>query len=424
MYLRNRLAVVRRQLLLSAAYILNYSYIARQPILDQNKNTVGYELLFRDGPNNTFPAIDPEHATSRLLSDHFISTHYATLGDKLGFVNFPYQSLINRVPTLFPSESLIIEILEDCKPTAELLEAVKDMAALGYKLALDDFIPSKEWRAFLPYISIIKFDIQTVPIAKAKLFIERLSGSRIQFLAEKVETHAEFEQAQNAGFDYFQGYFFSKPEILQRKSLEPSFLTAIQLLTEISHPEINYKQVESLISQDVTLSFKLLTYVNSSSMVSNKIQSFKQALVYLGEDKLRKFISLVALAATQDNKPDYLYGLSIQRARHCELLAHQQANIEPDQAFLMGMFSLLDCLLDRPIEQIVNEVPIDDTIKSALIGEEGDLGKLLSLVRAYEKADWDQAAKSCQALELPQPALSECYDKSIQWAAELLTVNR
>ncbi len=404
---------------------MKYSYIARQPILDKSKKTVGYELLFRDGPKNTFPAIDPEHATSRLLSDHFLSTHYATLGNKLGFVNFPYQSLINKVPTLFPAESLVIEILEDCQPTPELLEAIKEMAALGYKIALDDFIPSKEWRVFLPYISIIKFDIRAISLDKAQLFIERLAGSHIQFLAEKVETHEEFARAKKAGFSYFQGYFFSKPEMIQRKSLEPSFVTVVRLLTEISHTEINYAQVESLISQDVTLSYKLLTYVNSSAMVSNKIQSFKQALVYLGEDKLRKFISLVALAATQDDKPDYLYGLSIQRARHCELLAQQQTStMEPGQAFLMGMFSLLDSLLDRPIEQIINEVPVDDMIKSALIKGQGELGALLALVRAYEKAEWDQVSEHCKTLELPQPALSECYDKSVKWTAELLSVQR
>ncbi len=197
---------------------MKYSYIARQPILDKSKKTVGYELLFRDGPKNTFPAIDPEHATSRLLSDHFLSTHYATLGDKLGFVNFPYQSLINKVPTLFPADRLVIEILEDCEPTSDLLDAVKEMAALGYKIALDDFVPSKEWRAFLPFVSIIKFDIQAISLDKAQLFIDRLSNSNIQFLAEKVETHEEFARAKKMGFDYFQGYFFSKPEMIQRKS--------------------------------------------------------------------------------------------------------------------------------------------------------------------------------------------------------------
>ena len=402
---------------------MKHSYIARQPILDKDKHTVGYELLFRDGPKNTFPDIDPEQATSRLLSDHFLSTHYETLGDKLGFVNFPYQSLLNKVPTLFPSDSLVVEILENCPPTKELLMSVKEMAALGYKIALDDFVPSKEWKSFLPYISMIKFDIRQVPIEKARMFMLRLSGSNIVFLAEKVETYEEFEQAKAAGFDYFQGYFFSKPEMISRKSLEPSFMTVVQLLTEISKPNIDYTTIEALISKDVTLSYKLLAFVNSSSIVRSKIQSFKQALVYLGEDKLRKFVSLVALASSQNSKPDYLYGLSIQRARYCELLASNLTiKLEPGHAFLTGMFSLLDSLLDRPLEQILEEISIDETIKLAIITNKGILGDLLVLTKAYEHAEWDEVHLRCKALGLDQDTLSQCYDLSVKWTADLLSV--
>lgn len=404
-------------------YILKYSYIARQPILDINKKTVGYELLFRDGPSNTFPAIDPEQATSRLLSDHFLSTHYATLGNKLGFVNFPYQSLINKVPTLFPAESLVVEVLEDCSPTTELLNAIKEMAALGYKFALDDFVPSKEWKAFLPYVSIIKFDIRQISLQKAQVFINRFARTSIQFLAEKVETYKEFEQAKKAGFELFQGYFFSKPEMIQRKSLEPSFVTVVQLLTEISHQDIDYEKVEALICKDVTLSYKLLTYVNSSSLVSCKIQSFKQALVYLGEDKLRKFISLVSLASNHDKKPDCLYSLSIQRARYSELLIRQlDLHIEPGQAFLMGMFSLLDSLLDRPIEQIIEEIPVDENIKQALSDGTGELGQIMALIKAYELAEWDKVTRYCEEFHLDQDAISKCYDDSVKWTSDLLSI--
>ncbi|NVD06268.1 EAL domain-containing protein [Vibrio sp. JPW-9-11-11] len=402
---------------------MKYSYIARQPILDTSKQTVGYELLFRDGPNNTFPEIDPEQATSRLLSDHFLSTHYETLGDKLGFVNFPYQSLINRVPTLFPAENLVVEILETCAPTDELLQAVKEMASQGYKIALDDFVPSKEWKAFLPYVSLIKFDIRQVSIEKARMFILRLSGSDIEFLAEKVETYQEFEQAKQAGFDYFQGYFFSKPEMISRKSLEPSFMTVVQLLTEIAKEDMDFAAIESLISKDLTLSYKLLTFVNASSIVRTQIQSFKQALVYLGEDKLRKFISLVALASTQDSKPDYLYGLSIQRARYCELLASRlKTKLESGQAFLTGMFSLLDSLLDRPIEQIIDEISVDKSIKLAIIDNQGILGSILTLAKAYEQAQWEDVNDLCQQVGVDQETLSECYDASVKWTADLLSV--
>lgn len=402
---------------------MKHSYIARQPILDKDKQTVGYELLFRDGPKNTFPEIDPEQATSRLLSDHFLSTHYETLGDKLGFVNFPYQSLINRVPTLFPPESLVVEILENCQPTRDLLIAVKEMSALGYKIALDDFVPSKEWKAFLPYVSLIKFDIRQVSIEKARMFMQRLSSKNIEFLAEKVETYQEFELAKQAGFDYFQGYFFSKPEMISRKSLEPSFMTVVQLITEISKQDMDYAAIESLITTDLTLSYKLLTFVNSSSIVRSKIQSFKQALVYLGEDKLRKFISLVALASTHNSKPDYLYGLSIQRARYCELLASRlDTKLESGHAFLTGMFSLLDSLLDRPLDQILGEISIDETVTLAIIANEGILGDILTLTKAYERAEWDQVQQQSNQLGLDQDTLSECYDSSVKWTADLLSV--
>ncbi|MGD8109035.1 EAL and HDOD domain-containing protein [Vibrio sp. TRT 17S01] len=402
---------------------MKYSYIARQPILDCEKKTIGYELLFRDGPQNTFPEIEPELATSRLLSDHFLSTHYSTLGESLGFVNFPYQSLLNRIPTLFPSDNLVIEVLEDCPPTPELLEAIKEMAQAGYKIALDDFVPSVEWKAFLPYISVIKFDIRIVPIAKAAIFIQKLKTSKILFLAEKVETHEEFQQAKDAGFDYFQGYFFSKPEMIERKALEPSFVTLVQLCMEVAKEEIDYKAIESLISTDLTMSYKLLTFVNSSYMVSTKIRSFKQAVVYLGEDKLRKFVSLVAIASTQDSKPDYLYSLSIQRARYCELLAkHFSSFLEPGSAFLTGMFSLLDSLLDQPFDQLVDSMPIAEDVKLALSNGEGRLGQILLLTQAYERADWDKVSEINSELELPEEMLSQAYDASVKWTAELLDV--
>lgn len=402
---------------------MKYSYIARQPILDSHKRTVGYELLFRDGPKNTFPEIDPDLATSRLLSDHFLSTHYSTLGNKLGFVNFPYQSLINRVPTLFPADNLVVEVLEDCAPTQELLHAIREMAAKGYRIALDDFVPSVEWKAFLPFVSIIKFDIQQFPIDKAAKFIAKLKHTKVDFLAEKVETHQEFEQAKQAGFDLFQGYFFSKPEMIQRRALEPAFLTIVHLIKEIAKPQIDYTTLEELVSKDVTLSFKLLAFVNSSALISAKIQSFRQALVYLGEERLRKFISLVAIASTHESKPDYLYGLSIQRARYCELLfSYCDSDVEPGSAFLTGMFSLLDSLLDQPMDLLMEKMPIDNAVKVALKNGDGLLGDILAVTRAYEKGDWDQVALVNQRLGLPADTLSQCYDSAVQWTADLLNL--
>ncbi|MGR4998320.1 EAL and HDOD domain-containing protein [Vibrio celticus] len=401
---------------------MKYSYVARQPILDTGKKTIGYELLFRDGPKNTFPEVKPELATSRLLSDHFLSTHYNTLGDKLGFVNFPYASLINLVPTLFPKESLVVEVLEDCEPTDELLEAIKTIFDAGYTIALDDFVPSKAWKRFLPYVSIIKFDIRLTPIVKAAMFMNSLKGLDIKFLAEKVETYEEYQEAKKAGFTYFQGYFFSKPEMIQTRALNPAFLTTVQLLKEIAHDPIDFGEVERLITLDVTMSYKLLTYVNSAGGSPTTIRSFRQALIYLGEQKLRKFVSLVAIASAKEDKPDSLYGLAVIRARQCELLVEKMnVKVEPGQAFLTGMFSLLDSLFDQPLKQVLDSVPIDIEIKQALIQRKGVLGAVLAMVVAYEQARWDEATRIRQLLKLSEAQLGQAYDEATTWAQELLS---
>ncbi|MGF1770838.1 EAL domain-containing protein [Vibrio wakamikoensis] len=402
---------------------MKYSYIARQPILDSEQKTVGYELLFRDGPNNTFPDIDPELATNRLLSEHFLATHYSTIGDKLGFVNFPYQSLVNLVPTLFPKENLVIEILESCEPTAELLAAIKKMSQAGYTIALDDFVPRKEWLPFLPYTSIIKIDIRQYSLKKAQALIERLRPHNITFLAEKVETYEEFELAKQVGFDQFQGYFFSRPQLIRRKQIKPSFLTVVQLCKEIANQDINYDELERLISLDVTLSYKLLTFVNASYLIRSEIKSFKQALVYLGEERLRKFISLVAITSTQDDKPDSLYSLSIQRARFCELLlSDMNTNLDEGLGFLTGMFSLLDSLFDQPLEELVEKMPIDHMVKSALVTKQGTLGNILSLVKAYENADWMTVIAYRDKLEVSDEKLAKHYDDAIKWTEDLLAI--
>ncbi|WP_413284153.1 EAL and HDOD domain-containing protein [Vibrio sp. MA40-2] len=398
---------------------MKYSYVARQPILDIDKNTVAYELLFRDGPQNTFPEIEPEKATHRLLSDQFWGNEYCVLGDKLGFVNFPYQSLINQIPGLFPKEKIVVEILENCQPTDELLTAIIHLEKKGYIIALDDFIPSPEWKRFLPHIHLIKFDIQIIPIEKAKKFIQRLKGSKIKFLAEKVENYQQYQQAIDAGFSYFQGYFFSKPEMIQQKSIEPSFLIIVQLCKAISAAEIDYLEVERIVTGDVTLSYKLLRFVNSSYLISSPIQSFHQALAYLGEEKLRKFVSLVVVASTDKAKPESLYSLSIQRARFCELISQKIDQNNSGQAFLTGMFSLLDSLFDQPLEKIVNAIPIDDKIKVALLEHEGILGDILNLVIAYELADWKTVGETRIKLGLHEDHLVKYYQQSIQWTEDL-----
>jgi c-di-GMP-related signal transduction protein len=398
-----------------------YSYVARQPILDTDKNTIGYELLFRDGLNNLFPDMDAEQATSRLISEQFMSSCCNTTGNKFAFVNFPYNSLIRLIPTLLPKDKLIVEILEDCEPTDELLQAVVILSKKGYKLALDDFIPDSRWKRFLPYIDFIKFDIQVFPLTEAKFFIHHHLSYKIKFLAERVETYEEFQQAKNIGFDYFQGYFFSKPEMLKQRVIEPSELVTLQLCKEMSTPELNYAAIEKLITSDVPLSYKLLKYVNASSVITKTITSFKHALIYLGQDKLRLFIFLITVAHAGRHKPQSLYTLSIQRAKICEQLVTKGAfKAEPSQAFLMGMFSLLDALLDQPLSLLLTHLPLSDELKLALNEGKGELGYLLNAVQAYEKADWEKVSHYCKGFGISEEFFACQYAESVEWGDEIV----
>ncbi|ORT50072.1 histidine kinase [Vibrio sp. qd031] len=404
---------------------MTFSYVARQPILNSQRQTFGYELLYRDGPRNTFPEIEPEKATSRLLSDNFFDSNSTLLENKLAFVNFPQQSIINLVPGLFPKEQIVIEILEESEPNDQLFDAVKYLYNQGYKFALDDFQPSLRWKRFLPFVWIIKFDIRIIPVEKAQIFIDSMRGYDIHFLAEKVETYEEFEQAKQAGFELYQGYFFSRPELLQKKAIEPTFLTIVHLLKEVSKRSINYKYVESLITQDLSLSYKLLKFVNSSALISNEIKSFRQALAYLGEDRLRRFISLVAIASTNNNKPSSLYGLSLQRARFAELLAVDGQNqVDHSKAFLTGMFSVLDSLLDRPLPELLNDIPLDPDIKLALNEREGPLGTMINLIEAYEQADWETVQQISDCCGVAQPHIGECYEQSMLWSNQVKRSNK
>lgn len=313
-------------------------------------------------------------------------------------------------------------MLESCEPNDDLLLAIQELHQKGYTLALDDFIPTAEWNRFLPFVHIIKFDIRATPIAKAGFFIRRHreQGSKLLFLAEKVETYDEYQAAKQAGFDLFQGFFFSRPEMVQRKTLNPYALTTLRLFSEISQPVVDFDKVERIIASDVSLSYKLLHHVNCMTYTRAKpISSFKQALVYLGEEKLRHFITFVATAHVMEDKPMSLYHLSLQRAWFCERLSMNfPGQIDKNQAFLTGLFSLLDSILDQPIEVLVEQLPLPAQVHQALIKQQGHLGGVLRLVKAYDEANWPQVQRLCQLLGLDESIVAERYMESLKWSAD------
>ncbi|WP_215407827.1 EAL and HDOD domain-containing protein [Vibrio gigantis] len=396
------------------------TYVARQPILNRKKNTLGYELLFRDGERNAYPAhIESNRATYRLIVENFLSVGLnPSIPSSRCFINFPYQSLIRRLPLSLPKDKVVVEILETCQPTDELLEAVKELYQAGYMIALDDFTSTPEWERFLKYTHIVKLDIMQMGLDEACDLVKAHQGKKFSFLAERVETEQEFQQAKEAGFKFFQGYFFSKPEIIKTKYISPEQVIAMELFQEVCKPDVDFQRVESIVAKDVALSYKLLRFVNTMSpRLEVTISSFRQALVYLGQEKLKMFVSLAVASYVSDKKPKELYGLSLQRAQFCQRMSRYQAfEGHTEQAFMIGLFSLLDALLDLSLENLVEQLPLCKSIKVALLRREGPYGTLLALEESFEHADWQQIDEHCADLGLSVEQVRTELTEARRWS--------
>ena len=396
-----------------------FSYVARQPIFNRRQQTIGHELLFRNGECNAFPAIDADEATCRLVLENYmaIGNEHIFKGQR-NFINFPYRCLINLMPLLLPKNKVVIEILETCIPDDELFLAIKHLHHKGYIIALDDFEYDVRWQRFFCYVHIIKLDLLMLGVDKACDFVRNNRHMKVKFLAEKVESYDDFQVALAAGFDLFQGYYFSHPELLKRRKVAASELTTIQLLQAISAEPVNFSDIEMIISSDVSLSYLLLRYVNNANRrLIEPISSFHQALVYLGEDKLRMFVGVVATAHAALDKPKALYVLSLQRAKMCEKLVHYSSlMIPPEQAFLAGMFSLLDALLDSSLADLLVLLKLQPHIHIALLSRQGELGVVLNLVDAFDKADWQQVMLACTELGLSEQQVQDSYLQAVAWA--------
>ena len=396
------------------------SYVARQPIVDRNKKTIAFELLYRDGKENSFPNVSSDYATKSILVNQTLVHQKRILDGKKGFVNFGYDSLLERLPFDFPHKNYVIEILEDCPPSDDLFDVILELKSKGYTVALDDFIPSEEWHRFYKHIDIIKFDITTYSLPQAAAYIKTLLHYDIKFLAEKVETYEEFHSAKEYGFDLFQGYFFSKPEMIYNKMLDSSINSKIQLSVAVSSRELDLRLIEKIIASNPGLSFKLLNFVNEYSMVRSPIKSLQQALVYLGEDRVRKFITYAVIKTLNADKPSILCNMSLQRAKFFEMiLSSMGLHHKRELGYLCGMLSIIDALLDSDMSTIVDALNINQEIKDALLGEEGRLNDLIKLAEAVENSNWIKVDELSNVLNITEAQIINSFVESTLWADEI-----
>ncbi len=392
-------------------------FVARQPIFTRTKKLFGYELLFRSGLNNAFPDLDGDVATSNLLSSSFFSVGIDRIaGGRKSFINFTEALLLRGTPSLFPQNMIMVEILEDIRPSAEIIEACRHLKKKGYTLALDDFVYDDSFVELLPLIDIVKIDFRRTPEPEIRSLLQKLRPFSCRLLAEKVENYDEFNRARELGFAFFQGYFFSRPEVLKNRDIPQNKLTMLRLISEINTSEFDVTALEKLISRDVSVSYKLLKYLNSAYFSRlAPLKSIRQAIAFLGERGVKLFVSLIATSQLAEDKPDELVRMSIVRARFLEQLG-PKLGLDSGELFMLGLFSLIDAMLDNPMDDLIARLPVSEPIRQALVERVGPLAKPLSLVESCERADWSAVDRWRQQLQVDEEQLQAMQLDAIGWA--------
>lgn len=394
-------------------------FVARQPIFDPQQKVFAYELLFRSGMDNFFDASDPDQASTSVIVDSLLlmGMEKLTGGDR-AFINCTRNVLIKGYAALLPKDKVVVEILESVEPDDEVVGACLRLKRAGFMLALDDFTYEERIEPLLPLIDFVKIDFRETTEMDRRALVEKLSPRGIKMVAEKVETRSELQQASEMGYTYFQGYFFSKPEIIVAQDIPGYKLNYLRVLQAVNQPEINLVALENIIKLEASLTYKLLRYLNSAFFgFRTEIRSIHHALALLGEEELKKWASLIAMAAMGADKPPELVVSVIVRAVFCESLAPQIGMMNrSNDLFLLGMMSLIDAVLDRPLPEILEKMPISHEIKEALLGGENRFRDVYETVIAYEAADWRAFAEKASKLNLDEETVPDLYLKSVEWA--------
>ncbi|MHC4943874.1 MAG: EAL and HDOD domain-containing protein [Planctomycetota bacterium] len=366
-------------------------FLARQPIFDEELKLYGYELLFRSEMTEVFEEINGDTATSAVISDsHFIKEINAVRCSNRAFVNFTKNTLAAGYAQLFPSRTLGVELQASVKPEPEVLQMLKELKEEGYLIAVDNYAGEEERHPLIEYADIVKIDFLTTTPEQQKQFADRFKDKGIQMLAGNLERHKQVMSAREMGYTLYQGFFFCKPLRVKGERIPETKITKLQLLQAVNQTPIDFDQVEEIMRNDVAMSYKLLTYINSAKFgLRDKLNSIRQALVLLGQQNLRKWGSLMAFSFLADDKPTELLVTTVVRARFCELMADLLNRPEQrDSLFMIGMFSTLDALLDKPMKVALGQVPLADEIKGSLLGERGFGKTILDAVIGYEIGDW------------------------------------
>lgn len=395
------------------------AFIARQPIFDRHLDVYGYELFFRSGLQNAFDFDDMDQATRKVISDScFLFDMQTYAGGRRSFVNTTRDVLIQGYVTLLPQGHTVAELPGALPLDDEVLAACRQLKEEGYLLALDNFTEDSGRAPLLRLIDIIKVDFLANGKPEKARIARDHSPRGIQLVAEKVETPEAFQEAQELEYDLFQGFFFKVPVIVQSKDVPGFRLHYFQLLSQIHKPEFDIPKLEDIIKRDVSLTYKLLRYMNSAFFgMRSKVESIRHALLLLGARETRKWATLVTITGMTKDKPPQLLVDTLTRAKLCESLAPALGLADrSEELFMMGMLSTIDVILGRPMRDLVRTLPVSDDVKDALCGEKNHLRGPIDCSLAYEKADWEELAEQTDRLSLTDVEMGNLYHEALQWA--------
>jgi len=399
-------------------------FLARQPIFNRKKQVVAYEILYREGIKNAYdPNNDGDLATTSVVSDTLINfgIEGLTTGKK-AFINFTHHLLMTDMPFMIDPDALIIEILEDVTVDQKLIQKCKELKEAGYTIALDDFVDDGKYLPIIDYIDIIKVDFLMLKSEERRRVAEKYSNMGILLLAEKVETYEDYEEAASLGYDFFQGFFFEKPVVCRTKGVSVSTTHYLEVLKETVSEEPDFQKLTEIIKQDLSLTYKLLRLINSPAFYRHtKIVSVNQALTLLGINEIRKWITLIMLRDVSSEKPEEIVKISLNRAFFAESVSvYFGIEARRAEAFLAGLFSMIDTIMENSLFEILDSLPLNEDVKSALLGVENAFHDILKLVRYYEKGQWDFILKMSKQHGFDCAVVNEIYVKTAISATALL----
>ena len=400
-------------------------FVARQPIFNAQEKVAGYELLFRSSLENVFAARDHDQASREVVDNLFLMGVEVLAGGQRAFINFTRTLLVEDFATLLPKDAVVVEILESVQPDPPVVEACRRLKTAGYLIALDDFVGGDGLEEFVDLADYIKVEFAQTSAARRQNLVELYAPRGIRMLAEKVETRADFEEARGCGYQFFQGYFFCRPEILSRRDIPACKFNYLRILKLVNDPDLQLRELEEVLKVEASLCYRLLRYLNSPLFAfHNEITSIGHALALLGETQTRKWASMVTLIALAEDKPAELVRSCLVRAKFCESMASFAGmHRHRSDLFLVGLLSLLDTILGRPLPELLGELPLSDDVKAALLQQGGRLQPVYDLVLAYELGEWERFSEMATRMRLKEELVPELHLRAVEWASQSFHYN-